>query len=128
MKSGRMIARGVGDLRPLISTPYDTSGSIGRIGRIFPTYARARGCGVYGCQPFGAERMEKVFLMRRSKTSSLSSLSSLKGCFTLKDQEVSVLGFGRIILPENQSILPILPEKTQATQNDVVIKETTTKS
>jgi hypothetical protein len=58
----------------------------------------------------------KSVLTRRLKTSSLSSLSSLKGCFLVEDQWLGILAFCQKIVPEKADIVPIVPEKNRAAQ------------
>jgi hypothetical protein len=83
---------------------------------MFSTYARARGRGVMGAVLTHMAKMGKVFLTRRSKTSSLSSLSSPKEVFWLKDQGLGVSDFCPTIVPKAKHIVPIFPKETDQTQ------------
>lgn len=77
---------------------------------MFSTYARARGRGELVLSALSDKSQDKGLFTRRSEISSLSSLSSLKGCFPLKDQGFGNCALARFILPDGGFILPILPD------------------
>jgi hypothetical protein len=124
---GMMFIRGVGELPPMISEGYGALGTIGTIGTMFSTYTRERGCGGLSGLPLMAWKTRSVFLRVTLKRSSLSSLSSLKGCFTFDFQGFGGFGFSENIVPEKGVIVPIVPRKTTAAQDVVAVLAWSTK-
>lgn len=118
-RAGRMKVRGAGDRPLLISMGCTALGRIGSIGRMFVTYARARGCGVHHAAIVLVKRQERSLLARSPELSSLSSPSSLKGCFQKKNQWLGKSPMAENILPEIAVILPILPVLLSKNQHAV---------
>lgn len=109
-KLGTIFPRGEGRKPSMISETCPALGTIGTIGTMFSTYARARGCGVCGAAASVAQEKEKDVSAYRSKTSSLSSLSSPRGVFTLKDQRFAARRLLEKIVPDFAEIVPIVPK------------------
>lgn len=125
---GTIFCRGAGENTCSGSMVCAVLGTIGTIGTMFSTYARARGCGVVGAVLIGMAKGAKHFLTRRSKTSSLSSLSSLKGGFPLKDQGLGQTVVLKKIVPKAGKIVPDVPKFGAGFQGVVGGGDVTTKS